>query len=1021
MYFPVKTCFFILTMAISCVSCQAAPGKGPSLEMSINVRIDTVRHIVKGEADTSLALLKSGQIRTGMFRILRIETEKGENIPFRKIKDSLMATGSGISPDTRIRVLFEMGVKEGSRPFGANTIGREYVLLMNAWCPMLNRPAFYRLSVTLDRDLVPVSEADEILEKDTGLAKTVTFVFDHPRESITVAAARFTVTEAEMDGVRLSVYLLKKRPLLARKILTVVKRGLSTYEKLLSPFPFKRFEVVENPAPSGITVPTLTLIGSQIIDKPFVLNTSITHELVHSWFGNSVLVEEEDGNWCEGLTTYMADYLIEEKRGKGTLYRHDILSDYKSYVHGGKNSFPLSEFKFRYDRVSKAIGYGKAAMVFHMLRKLFGDKAFFKTISAFSKNYRFKKASWKDIEGLFSDMSDTAGLNTFFSEWLKRKDVPLLHIDRCREEKNSDGSYTVTVHLSQQNKQPYQLTIPIRILTDKGHRDFEIEMAAQEKESMFRTQDRPRVVILDPCFDIMRDLSPQEFPPSLSRLLGAGQKFLVLPEKKELQTYKPAISFFTDRGFRAIERKNLKHSMLGNGAFLVLGTVSGRLASFCPDLSHKVDGIALKVGLNPLNRREVVSLLNASSAQEIRQAEYKILHYGMYSYLQFKNGVLKIKKRAGFQRGISLAVRPTLSGVFSKDIRSADGIIRGLQGYRVIYLGEKHDEEGIHQAQLTIIKSLYRKEKKLAVGMEMFQRPFQGAIDRYLGGKITERRFLKESQYFKRWAFNYHFYRPIIEFCRAHSIPVVALNLKSEISQKIAREGISGLSEDERRLLPMNMDITSELYRRYLKQVFEFHRNGEIDDFEHFCQAQIAWDETMAQSIVAYLRNHPGLKMVVIVGGGHVEFGYGIPSRVKKRMPDCTQVKALFNSQPSDPSKADLFLYAPQEKEPFTPKLGVILTGKNKLTVEEVIPDSPASQAGIKRGDVITKVGGKAIRDIYDLKVELFFKKRGEKIGIEVTRKDKQGNVRKVDLVTGKLVPFSWNINGRDFHPSTSK
>ena len=62
-------------------------------------------------------------------------------------------------------------------------------------------------------------------------------------------------------------------------------------------------------------MPTFTLLGPQVIRFPFIINSSYPHEILHNWWGNSVFVDYDTGNWCEGLTAYMADHLIQEQRG----------------------------------------------------------------------------------------------------------------------------------------------------------------------------------------------------------------------------------------------------------------------------------------------------------------------------------------------------------------------------------------------------------------------------------------------------------------------------------------------------------------------------------------------------------------------------------------------------------------------------------------------------------------------------------------------------------------------------------
>ena len=984
------------------------------IDMTIDIAVDIQNQSITGQATTSLSILQNQGMLIGKTKVLKVETIDGAPLDFSIKKGKLSCKIDKGHSNQKILIHFKVPSGSDDPIQGNRLVSKDFILLTGAWCPLLKAPSIYRLNVRINRDFGAISEADKIMLRQAQGERNYSFVFDHPRQSVTLAAARFFNYDSSCQEVNLSVHLLKKDPELAKKIIDALKTNLKRYRQLISPYPFKRFQVVEVPRPIGITVPTLTLVGSQIIDKPFLINTSLIHEFVHSWFGNSVFVDERGGNWSEGLTTYLADYLIAEKQGKGPLYRHDLLSDYKAYVHSD-NSFALSAFRYRHDRVSKAIGYGKGAMIFHMLRRRMGDEKFFQAISYFARAYQFRTASWHDIEKIFS-RSLHLQMKPFFKQWLERKDVPQLKISYCAYQKASDENYETKCSVKQLNTQPYTLKLPLQILTEKNACTFDVDVKKEETSAAFTTHEQPKLAIIDPNYEIMRDLAPEEFPPSLSRLFGAEKRFVLLPDEKELSIYSPIVSFLEKMDFKTVERKKIKHSMLKNGAFLVLGSTKGRLESFTGKIKSPDEGVIVNVRENPLNPTHVVVAIKASSKHQLKKMMRKLPYYGRYSFLEFKDGILLQKKRAPFDQGISKQINPSLSGIFSDQIRLSDQIIKGLESYQVVYLGEKHDQQGIHQAQLEIIQKL-SKLGPMAVGMEMFQRPFQKVIDKYLAGKIDERQFLKESEYFKRWAFNYHFYRPIIEFCKENHIPIVALNLPTGISKKIARTGLGSLAEQELKQLPEHLDLTNELYKRYLKQVYSAHKGGELQDFQHFFEAQIAWDETMAHSIATYIKKHPHQRMVIIVGGGHVEFGYGIPSRVKRRIPGISQAITLFNeSSISDPSKADLFLYVPPMEEPFAPKLGVILDGKNKLTVERVIPGSPASKAGFKKGDEIVKIDGTSVKDIYDLKSELFFKKRGERITIRVKRKDADGKTEYVDLVTGKLEPFNWEQTRMKFH-----
>jgi aminopeptidase N len=79
-------------------------------------------------------------------------------------------------------------------------------------------------------------------------------------------------------------------------------------------------------------MPSFTLLGPQIIRFPFILTSSYPHEILHNWWGNSVFVDYASGNWCEGLTAYLADHLYAGAAGPGRRVPRDTLQKYRDFV-----------------------------------------------------------------------------------------------------------------------------------------------------------------------------------------------------------------------------------------------------------------------------------------------------------------------------------------------------------------------------------------------------------------------------------------------------------------------------------------------------------------------------------------------------------------------------------------------------------------------------------------------------------------------------------------------------------------
>lgn len=254
----------------------------------------------------------------------------------------------------------------------------------------------------------------------------------------------------------------------------------------------------------------------------------------------------------------------------------------------------------------------------------------------------------------------------------------------------------------------------------------------------------------------------------------------------------------------------------------------------------------------------------------------------------------------------------------------------------VIYLGEYHDRAYDHQAQLEIIRELQARNPKLTIAMEMFQRPFQGAIDAYLAGEIEEAELLDRTEYETRWGYPWELYAPILRYARETGIPVIAANAPTELTRKVAASGLAGLSGDDFRDIPPIAEIRLDDadYRRVLFDFFQTHmtlrlegsQNSQVseepeepeespnldesegsseesselnpdqnsdqspaepfanDGFERFFAAQVLWDETMAEAIANAYRDAPDRQIIVIAGRGHIAYNFGIPNRVQRRV-----------------------------------------------------------------------------------------------------------------------------------------
>lgn len=305
---------------------------------------------------------------------------------------------------------------------------------------------------------------------------------------------------------------------------------------------------------------------------------------------------------------------------------------------------------------------------------------------------------------------------------------------------------------------------------------------------------------------------------------------------------------------------------------------------------------------------------------------------------------------------------------------------------RVIYVGETHDRLDHHLNQLEVIRRAYEDNPALAIGMEFFQQPFQPALDDYIAGKIDEKEFLKKSEYYLRWRIDYRHYRPIIRYAREKGIPLVALDIAEELRKKVARNELDKLSEAETVQLAREVDRSNKDYRDMLSAIFAMHPDSS--DFERFVETQLARDEAMAQRAVEYLQKHPASRMVVLAGGGHLVYGYGIPSRIKRRLDVPSAIILNDSLRDYDANVADYLLMPNPLRLPKEARLGVVLDTSRigQLNISSFADGSPAIPAGLEKGDRLLSIDGQLVNQMADLKIALLDRIPGDKVQVKVQR-----------------------------------
>lgn len=471
----------------------------------------------------------------------------------------------------------------------------------------------------------------------------------HPSDSLYLQAGPYEIQEDEVDGIKVYTYFFPGGDKLASLYLRKSKQYIAMYNRLLGRYPYDKFAVVENFFETGFGMPSWTLLGKTVIRLPFIPDTSLPHEICHNWWGNGVFVNYDEGNWCEGLTVYCADYLMKKKETPGAAgeYRRQINRDYASYVKKN-NDFPLTEFHSRHDPATRAVGYGKTMMVFHDLLRRVGEDKFFKSLRQLMEEYRFKSATWQDVLGVFKKVCGV-NLNAFYSQWVERTGAPVLRLKKVRSIKQESG-FLVTFTIVQEGE-PYDLEVPVLITTTDPEVRKNVKVIKDSEEFEVRLAAKPFRLEVDPDHHLFRRLHPEEIPSSIAKVFGSESQFIVLGsggEAEKLEQYKTAADMINKTKTAVIKSdKEIRFEELNSRSIIILGPVSEETAAaeflrslqmsapWDRKLAEKEDSAGVVVYDHPRNIKYGVMVIRGNSKSDVVSVARKLPHYGKYSYLLF--------------------------------------------------------------------------------------------------------------------------------------------------------------------------------------------------------------------------------------------------------------------------------------------------------------------------------------------------------------------------------------------------
>ena len=343
---------------------------------------------------------------------------------------------------------------------------------------------------------------------------------------------------------------------------------------------------------------------------------------------------------------------------------------------------------------------------------------------------------------------------------------------------------------------------------------------------------------------------------------------------------------------------------------------------------------------------------------------------------------------------------PTGMGVSLKQMMDS------ISASRVIYIGETHDNIEAHKVQLQVIQLLSEKYQ-VAIGLEMFRRSAQEKLNLWNRDQLSQKQF--KNLFHTNWGEGFGLYQSIFNFAKSHNLPLIGL----KPTLKVENHFRAGDPAPGNTLYP-EIDDTDPYHRAFALAAFGGHR-GTAKALEKPYRMLLLWEETMAQTVAEFLHNpiNKDKKLVVLVGGFHIQYGFGIPKRAYRRIPHnysiiqptITEIPENLKDREMTVEKVSIPLYAADyawKVEYRVPghnkvKLGVRLAQeKDGVRIKFVAEKSNAQNAGMKSGDLLLSMDGTTLAGVDDVLEILGEKNFDDRSTFQLRRKNK---ILKVEVV----------------------
>ncbi len=682
---------FPMPASAETTSAKVSSERGLITFHSLTVKLDIVAHTIDATDNISLAgkgdrvltfalnknLALSAEDSSG--KTMEVQPGSTEGLP-EHLAAYTLRIPAGINEVTiaykgaiydPIKVEQSLAHVRGGDTYGI--IGEEGVYLDggSGWYPIEEAMlAGFELNASAPQPMLLVAQGDLLGRESAGGFNSSLWRSDIPQDGLTLVGGEYKVQSRKVGEVTLSTYLFPRHEQFAGRLIDATERYLKFYTNLLGDFPYNRFDIVENFFQTGYGMPGYTLLGDAVLDMlgrggyDVTGPSGVAHELMHNWWGNYVFYDASQGNWCEGLTTYLTNYFWVEANGSpedALDWRKRTSVRFSLYAPPGK-AYPLRQFKWKEKEVDDAVGYGKCAMFFHYVRRLVGDGVFFAALRKVIAEQGGGFAVWADFKKAFEEESGQ-DLTAVFAEWLDSPGAPVFIAGAERD--GSSAIFTIT------QQEPYwAVKADFTGVDGEGQlkADGAVKLASSPVAKVIVSSgggDMPfpagLTYELDPEWHLLRYIPPAALEPCLNAVLNERGAVIVYPsgtDEVAVELLKLADTIRSSGNeVQVIADTEFRESMLAGQSVMLLGgphvnrawdkigdalpssefTASSNSFSFRRTVYAAPEDSIVATFANRESPGHFIAVYHGNSVAALARARY-IFFYGWESYLIFRAG-----------------------------------------------------------------------------------------------------------------------------------------------------------------------------------------------------------------------------------------------------------------------------------------------------------------------------------------------------------------------------------------------